>query len=213
MRTWGIVVAAGSGSRFGGPKHVLELDGRPLWVWARDALLEGGVDEVTVVGPVPGGVAGGTRRQDSVAAGLAEVPAGIEVIAVHDAARPLASSGLVGRLLEALDAGDAHGVVPAVPVSDTIKVVDADRIVSTLDRHSLVAVQTPQVFRAEWLRRAHGSAAGDATDDAAMVEAIGGTVITVPGEPAALKITYPGDVRAAVQHLEVGMLQEPGRSS
>jgi len=202
MRTWGIVVAAGSGSRFGGPKHQLKLDDRPLWVWARDALIDGGAEQVTLVGPVPGGVAGGVRRQDSVAAGLAEVPDGVDVIAVHDAARPLASPDLVLRLIDALASPEVHGAVPVVPVRDTIKQVESGRVVATLDRSSLVAVQTPQVFRAEWLRRAHASVVGSATDDAAMVEAIGGTVVTVPGEPAAVKITYPDDVVVALRHLE-----------
>lgn len=202
MTTWGIVLAAGRGSRFGGAKHELELEGHPLWAWARDALLEGGVDDVVLVGPVPGGVAGGVRRQDSVRAGLEAVPASAQVIAVHDAARPLASPSMISRLIETVVSGAADGVVPVLPVRDTIKQVEDDRIVATLDRHGLVAAQTPQVFRAEWLRRAHLTVTGDATDDASMVESIGGTVITAPGEPAATKITYPEDVVVALHHLE-----------
>lgn len=202
MSTWGIVVAAGRGTRFGGAKHELELEGHPLWAWARDALLEAGADDVVLVGPVPGGVAGGVRRQDSVAAGLSAVPGSADIVAVHDAARPLAGPAMIARLIDLVRSGAADGVVPVIPVRDTIKRVQGDRIVATLDREGLVAAQTPQVFRASWLRRAHREVTGDATDDASMVESIGGSVITAPGEPAAMKITYPEDVVTALHHLE-----------
>ena len=200
---WGIVVAAGTGSRFGGNKHVAELAGRPLWQWASDALISAGAAGVIIVGPVPGGVAGGPRRQDSVANGLAQVPDDVELIAVHDAARPLASADLVRGMRRALASSAADGVVPTMPVRDTMKEVDdAGRIVRTLDRSALVAVQTPQLFRAASLRAAHRDVVGDATDDASMIELTGGTVITVPGEASALKITYPEDMVVAQHYLE-----------
>ena len=89
---WGIVVAGGSGLRFGGPKHSMELQGKPLWSWGRDMLVDAGVSHVVVVGPVPGGIPGGNRRRDSVAAGLAEIPDDVDYVIVHDAARPLANT-------------------------------------------------------------------------------------------------------------------------
>ena len=204
MTTWGIVVAAGAGTRFGGDKQLVEIGDRALWEWARDSLLDGGVDGVVVVGDVEGGVAGGTRRQDSVAEGLRHVPPDADVIAVHDAARPLAPARLVTRLLSALGDVELAGAIPVVPLRDTVKTVHGDRVVGTPDRSSLVAVQTPQVFRAEWLRRAHIEVSAEVTDDAAMVEAIGGVIGTVSGEAAAFKITYPEDLVQARAHLEAG---------
>ena len=199
---WAIVVAAGGGSRFGGAKHDHELDGRPLWQWGRDALLEGGAASVVVVGPVEGGVPGGRRRQDSVANGLAVVPTEVEYVAIHDAARPLASALLVEDMHRLLIASDMDGVVPVVPLQDTVKEVAESRVVRrTLDRTQLVAVQTPQMFRADVLRAAHGAYVGDATDDAAMVEAMGGSVMTMAGERTALKITYPEDMVMARHYL------------
>ena len=198
---WGIVAAAGSGSRFGGRKQEATLDGRPLWEWARDALLDGGAAQVVVVG-AEGGVPGGAQRRDSVAAGLAEVPAGADLIAVHDAARPLASARLVKTLTEALRTEGAQGAVPALPIADTVKQIKGNLVVATPDRAALAAAQTPQVFQAEALREAHARYPGPATDDAAMVEALGGRVVTVPGERAALKITFPEDLAAARAWLE-----------
>ena len=204
MSIWGVVVAAGTGSRFGGAKHEVDLGGRALWEWARDALVDSGADGVVVVGPVPGGVPGGDRRQDSVAAGLAHVPSGAAVISVHDAARPLAPAGMIKRMYTELNIAQVDGVVPVLTIQDTIKEVDGPRIARTLDRTRLVAAQTPQVFRAHSLRRAHAEIDRDATDDAAMVEAIGGVVIVVPGERAAMKITYPEDLIVAEAFLDTG---------
>ena len=200
---WGIVAAAGSGSRFGGGKQEAVLGGRPLWVWARDLLLEAGAREVVVVGTEEG-VPGGRERRDSVAAGLAAVPEEAEVIAVHDAARPLASPRLAAALLVILEDEEADGAVPALPPVDTIKEVSGGRVVRTLDRQALAAVQTPQVFRAEILRRAHAEYEGPATDDAAMVEAVGGRVVVIPGERRAMKITYPEDLALAEGLLRTG---------
>ena len=142
---------------------------------------------------------GGATRADSVRCGLAAVPDDAEVIVVHDAARPLASPALFDAVIDAVTDGGADGAVPGVPPSDTIKAVDeSGRVTSTLDRATLVAVQTPQAFRAAVLRRAHAEAApAGVTDDAMLVEALGGTVLVVPGEPGNLKITDPDDLGAA----------------
>jgi len=199
---WGIVVAGGTGLRFGGPKHSMELGGRPLWAWGRDTLVDAGVSHVIVVGPVPGGVPGGNRRRDSVLAGLSEVPDEIEYVVVHDAARPLAKKEMVEALIDTLLTRDIDGVVPAVPVRDTLKEVDDKDVVSrTLPRDHCVAVQTPQGFATKALRAAHAATEGSYTDDAAMVEENGGRVVVIPGDPRNMKVTFPEDlavVRALV---------------
>ncbi len=195
MNAWGIVVAAGSGSRFGRPKHELVLRGRPLWEWARRSLLEGGVAKVVVVGSVPGGIPGGDRRRDSVAAGLAVIPDSVSAVVVHDAARPLAGSELVVRVLARLAVGDVAGVVPGVPVRDTLKRVEGDRVVMTVDRDPLISVQTPQAFLVAALRAAHASDDADASDDASLLERAGEPIAWVPGDPGNLKVTYPADLQ------------------
>ncbi|MDE0708989.1 MAG: IspD/TarI family cytidylyltransferase [bacterium] len=200
MDIWGVVVAAGRGVRFGAPKHATRLAGRPLWQWARDALLESGARGVVVVGDVPGGVEGGSERHLSVARGIEELDPEATVIAVHDAARPLASPALMKRMYRVLAESGADGVVPVLPVADALKRVDADgdRIVDTIDRQGVACAQTPQVFRADVLRRAHAHhAEGAPPDDASMVEALGGRVMAVAGERSAMKVTYPEDLMLA----------------
>jgi 2-C-methyl-D-erythritol 4-phosphate cytidylyltransferase len=202
---WAIVVAGGSGSRFGDnvPKQFLELGDVRLIDWA---LAAAGAACTGVVAVLPAvhldatlpagvvGVAGGPTRSASVRAGLAAVPADAAVIVVHDAARPLAGPALFERVIAAVRAG-ADGAVPGVPVADTIKRVDPSTglVLETLDRPALRAVQTPQAFAAAVLRRAHAGE-DDATDDAALVEAAGGRVVVVDGDPANLKITGPDDL-------------------
>ena len=213
-RVWSIVVAGGSGRRFGQPKQYALLAGRPVLEWAVEACRPFS-DGVVLVTPADGDdpdpygadsmVPGGATRADSVRSGLAAVPADADVIVVHDAVRPLATANLFAAVIAAVTEGGADGAVPGVPVNDTIKVMDeARRVTRTLDRASLVAVQTPQAFRAAALRRAHesagGAAAGDGgapTDDAMVVEVHGGTVRVVDGEPDNLKITTPADLGAA----------------
>ena len=125
------------------------------------------------------------------------------MIIVHDAARPLASDALFRAVIAAVATGGADAAVPGLPLSDTIKVVDgAQTVTATLDRSALVAVQTPQAFSAELLRRAHAGGA-EATDDAALLEALGATVRVVPGDPRNLKITTPADLGTA-EHLVRG---------
>lgn len=204
MTVWGVLVAGGVGARFGGPKHSVLLQGRPLWQWGRDALLEGGVDDVVLVGDIPGGVPGGPRRRDSVAAGLARVSDDVEYVLIHDAARPLASSTLVHRVIERLQRGDVEGVIPALAVGDTIKEVADGIVVATIPRASLYAAQTPQGFVMSALRAAHRAHDRDATDDAELVEANGGVIAVVDGETAAMKVTHPQDLAVAAMLVDEG---------
>ena len=210
-QVWAVVVAGGSGQRFGRLKQFALLADRPVVEWAVAACRPSSSGVVLVVPPgTPDAVRygadliveGGATRAESVGRGLAAVPAEAEVIVVHDAARPLAADALFRAVIERVAAGDADGAIPGVPVRDTIKVVDGtDTVTATLDRSVLVAVQTPQAFGADVLRRAHAQAdVGEATDDAALVEALGATVRVVPGDPRNLKITTPADLGLA-EHL------------
>jgi 2-C-methyl-D-erythritol 4-phosphate cytidylyltransferase len=199
---WAIVVAGGIGSRFGTdtPKQFRDLGGRRMLDWSLAAAGKT-CDGVVAVLPAdrlePGAVAGGASRSASVRAGLAAVPDDAEVIVVHDAVRPLAGPELFDRVVAAVRAG-ADGAVPGIPVADTIKQVDPDgiRVIETLARAALRAVQTPQAFAAQVLRRAHARGE-EATDDAALVEALGGTVVVVQGDATNLKITRPEDFAVA----------------
>jgi 2-C-methyl-D-erythritol 4-phosphate cytidylyltransferase len=197
---WAVVVAAGQGSRYGGPKQYEPLGGRRVLDWSLDAARAACAGVVLVVpadrvaGTEPAAdvvVAGGATRSASVRAGLAAVPGDVDVVVVHDAARPLAPPELFAAVVAAVGDG-ADAAVPAVPVADTVRRLGG----GVVDRDGLVAVQTPQAFRAEAIRRAHR---GDpeATDDASLVEAIGGKVVLVPGLAANRKITTPDDLVAA----------------
>ncbi|WP_392544188.1 2-C-methyl-D-erythritol 4-phosphate cytidylyltransferase [Oryzobacter telluris] len=219
-----VVVAAGSGSRLGAdvPKAFVRLAGRPLVAHALEAVAgTGGVASVVVVVPVelldPSGphwsgvslppsatvVAGGADRTASVAAGLAALGPGCDVVLVHDAARCLTPVAVFERVVAAVRAG-ADGVVPGVAVVDTVKVVDTDGFVTaTPERESLRAVQTPQGFRPEVLRAAHAGGVV-ATDDAGLVEALGHRVLVVEGDPLALKVTTPADLALAERLLAGG---------
>lgn len=167
------------------------------------------VDDVARDHPEVTVVAGGAERSDSVRAGLAACPEA-ELVLVHDAARCLTPPALFASVVAALRAG-AVAVVPGLPVADTLKRVDdAGRVLDTPDRSVLRAVQTPQGFSAEVLRRAHASG-GDATDDAGLVEALGEPVIVVPGDPLALKITTRFDL-AVAEHLVAEQLVAEGDS-
>ncbi len=201
---WTIIVAGGGGRRYGGAKQFERLGpGRVLDLAVATARQAS--DGVVVVVPAEvavteGGVAGGSTRAESVRNGLAAVPAAATIVCVHDAARPLATAELFRRVVDAVAAGN-DGVVPAVPVTDTIKLVDDDgAVVDTPPRERLVAVQTPQGFRATVLRRAHATGL-DGTDDASLVERVGGRVITVPGEAWNDKITTPEDLARAREWL------------
>jgi 2-C-methyl-D-erythritol 4-phosphate cytidylyltransferase len=198
-----IIVAAGTSSRFGRLKQFESLGGRQVLEWSVAAARSVAAGLVLVV-PDEAGVAhhwadavvcGGSTRAASVRAGLDAVPADAEVVVVHDAARPLAGTQLFHAVVDAIAPG-VDAAVPGLPVTETVKQVDGDRVVSTLDRSQLVAVQTPQAFRAGPLRAAHQTG-GEATDDAALVEDAGGTVVVVPGDPRNLKLTGPSDLVVA----------------
>ena len=217
---WTIVLAAGSGRRYGSaPKQYEQLGGERV-IDRSLAIARAAADHIVVVlargdeeigralvdeGLADVAVTGGAERADSVRAGLAVVDEDAAVVVVHDAARPLASAELHRAVVAAAHAG-ADAVIPAVAVTDTIKRIRHDGhgrsiVVETPDRSMLVAVQTPQAFRAEVLRAAHASGA-DATDDAALVEAVGGTVVVIDGEATNLKITGPDDLAVAHVLLE-----------
>jgi len=207
---WTIVVGGGSGRRFGTAKQYEAL-GDVRVIDCSVAVARQVSDGVVVVVPPEdadqeGAVAGGATRSDSVRAGLAAVPHDATIICVHDAARPLASVDLYRRAIEAVSEG-ADAAIPAIAVSDTIKVVAAGVVVSTLDRASLVAVQTPQAFRADALREAHAHG-GDATDDAALVESRGGVVVVVDGEVTNRKITVPDDLDWARRQIAIAGEEE-----
>ncbi len=160
-----------------------------------------GISNVVVVGDVPGGIPGGSRRRDSVERGLDALPADVDCVLIHDAARPLVSVDLIQRLLDRMADGDVDGVIPALPLVDTVKRVDGETVIATVDRSALVSVQTPQAFRLSSLRNAHIADEADATDDASMVERNGGTVVQVMGDAKNLKITVPDDLVVARAHL------------
>jgi 2-C-methyl-D-erythritol 4-phosphate cytidylyltransferase len=211
--TVAVVPAAGSGERLaaGVPKAFYHLDGRTLVERAIDGLLKSGVvDRVVVAVPADRTdraklilgrdatvVAGGANRGESVSRALAAVGAP-EFVLVHDAARALTPPDLVVRVVDALRAGHS-AVVPALPVADTIKAVDANGAVQgTPERAGLRAVQTPQGFTTELLLRAYQQAGtADFTDDASLVERIGGQVQVVDGDPLAFKITTRLDLMLA----------------
>jgi 2-C-methyl-D-erythritol 4-phosphate cytidylyltransferase len=138
-------------------------------------------------------VQGGATRSESVRAGLAAVPSEAGIVVVHDAVRPLATAALFASVVQAVMSG-ADAAVPGLPITDTLKKVSDDVVVSTIERSDLVSVQTPQAFRASVLRTAHAGS-DVATDDAALVESLGGTVRIVPGERSNLKLTDPVDLR------------------
>jgi len=217
-RTAAVVPAAGRGERLGpgAPKALRQIGGVPMLVHAVRALAAARSVDVVVVAAPPDDVAavealladhdvpaevsvvpGGATRQDSVRRAVQSLSEDVDVVLVHDAARPLAPVELVDAVAAAVRAG-ADAVVPVLPVADTVKQVAADRVVATLDRSVLRAVQTPQGFRRAVLAHAHALADGlDSTDDAGLVEAIGTGVATIAGSSEAFKVTRPIDLLLA----------------
>lgn len=212
MSTVAVVPAAGSGERLaaGAPKAFVNLGGRPMLEYVLSGLRDSGVVDRVVVAVPPNRtdeaklvfgrdaviVAGGSDRTESVRLALAAV-GDAEFVLVHDAARPLTPPSMIVRVVHALQSGHV-AVIPALPVSDTIKAVDANGVVlGTPERSGLRAVQTPQGFQTELLRRAYDRAAGLFTDDASVVEATGTPVQVVDGDPLAFKITTPTDLLLA----------------
>ena len=223
-----LIVAAGSGERLGAgrPKALVELAGRPLYEWSLDALRgTAGVERIVIAMPEhpdQGGarrfsvhaqappeivsVPGGATRSESVRRALGAAGEGDPVV-VHDAARPLVSAGLAEEVIAALERdGGADAAIAAVPVTDTVKRVEAGGAVTeTLDRGELWAVQTPQVFRRAALERAlecSPEQLARATDDAWLIERAGGRVIVVGATPENLKVTTAFDLSVAELLLE-----------
>lgn len=219
MSCGAVVPAAGRGQRLGGrDKALVPLAGRPALAWVLEALDRSGtIDMLVVVTNEANSAAvealccslsltvpvrltlGGAERALSVRAGIEALDPHLRFVLVHDAARPLVTPELIQR---AIEAAQRHGaVVAAVPVVDTIKQVTLDgRVVTTPDRASLVAAQTPQVFRLDWLREAYqrvGAGLATATDEAVLLERAGFPVYVIPGDPENLKVTTPLDVAIA----------------
>jgi 2-C-methyl-D-erythritol 4-phosphate cytidylyltransferase len=214
LSTWAVLVAAGRGERLGEdrPKAFAPLGKRILlaesverledsdWIdaivlvapqgWEEPAIL---LVEELAAGKVAATLTGGPSRAESVRIGVAEVTDEAAAILVHDAARPLLPEEVIGRLLVALGEG-WDGAVPALPVVDTVKRVEGERVVETLSRGELVTVQTPQAFVAPTLRAALEGEVSAASDCASLVEARGGRVKIVPGDPRLLKVTTPEDL-------------------
>jgi 2-C-methyl-D-erythritol 4-phosphate cytidylyltransferase len=211
LSVWAVLAAAGSGERLGAdrPKAFVRLGDRPLlaetlerldasaWIDAIVVAAPPGWEEPVILlaeelgcGKVSASVPGGATRAASVRAALAEVPGDAAVVLVHDAARPVLPEDVVERVLAPLAEG-WDGVVPGLPARDTVKRVRGDEVVETLERSELVLVQTPQAFVATALREAAG---GDGSDCASLVEARGGRVKVVPGDPRLLKVTTPADL-------------------
>ncbi len=225
---WGIILAAGSGTRLaeatgGERKQYLEYKGAPLFwhcarTFSRVAKLRGLVfvfppDELAAMekkvrqffrseelGLKWLVTAGGDRRQDSVFNGLRQLPTGCDGVLVHDSARPFVSARIITDLIDSLESG-AQGVVPAIEIADTIKKVDNNIVAETMIRSELRAVQTPQAFKTKLLIQAHEKALAEGwevTDDASMVERIA-EVAVIPGEAANVKITTPEDLKLLTQ--------------
>lgn len=220
MTTAALIVAAGAGRRFGGAKQFAYLKGQPVLEWTL-ARFEShpGVQRIVLVLPdendrkhyqlryskIADVVRGGERRQDSVWQGFRLLdPEETQLVLVHDGARPLVGPGLIDRVLAA--AADKGAAVPVVPVEDTLKETAGDRVVGTLDRTRLARAQTPQGFRYAVLLRALEAARADrfhGTDEAQLVERLGGEVAAVEGDPRNLKITTPLDLVLAEALLDV----------
>ena len=213
MSAWAVVVAAGRGERLGldRPKAFAKLNDRPLLAESLERLERSDwIDSIVVVAPpdweepvillaeelgcgkVVSVVPGGETRAASVRTGLAEVSEDATVVLVHDAARPVLTEEMIERLLTTLPEG-WDGVVPGLPVSDTVKRVDGEQVVETVDRDGLVVAQTPQAFVWPVLRDAAASGE-DATDCAALLERRGGRIKVVPGDRRLIKVTEPADL-------------------
>ena len=212
--TWALIAAAGTGERLGidRPKAFAVLAGRPLLAESLDRLDRcPWVDAIVVAAPpgweepvillaeelavtkVVSCVTGGATRAESVRAALADVSGDALVVLVHDAARPLLDDAVVERLLQPLSEG-YDGVVPVLPIPDTVKRVEGRDVVETVARDDLFGAQTPQAFLAPTLRRAYAGDLSEATDCSSLVERAGGRVAVVEGNPRLLKVTTPEDL-------------------
>lgn len=215
MSVTAILLCGGKGERLAGgvEKPLAPLAGRPLFTWSLEAFERAdSIQHIVVVGPakrlrdvlaasgvaprkVAAWVEGGRERQDSVAKGLHVLPEGTTMVAVHDSARALISPELIGRVVA--DALQHGGAIAALPLADTLKRSTLATIEATVPRAGLWRAQTPQVFRRDWFEAAHRNATGRATDDAALVEALGHRVHLTEGEALNFKITTALDLALA----------------
>jgi 2-C-methyl-D-erythritol 4-phosphate cytidylyltransferase len=214
LSVWAVLAAAGRGERLGSdrPKAFARLGGRPLLAESLERLESSDwIDQIVIAAPpdweepsilvaeeiaatkVSSAVTGGASRAESVRLALEDVPEEAAAVLVHDAARPLLPEDVIERVLAPLSDG-WDGAVPALPIADTVKRVESERVVETLPRGELVAVQTPQAFLPDVLRRALAGDVSGATDCSSLVEAGGGRVKAVEGDPRLLKVTDPGDL-------------------
>jgi len=222
VSVWAVLAAAGRGERLGSdrPKAFARLGGRPLlaeslerlegsdWIdfiviaapaeWEEPAIL---LAEELGAGKVSSVVTGGASRSESVREAMAEVADDAAVVLVHDAARPFLPDEVIERVLAPLSEG-WDGAVPGLPLSDTVKRVEGDRVVETLSRGELAAVQTPQAFLTSILREALRDDVANASDCASLVEARGGRVKVVEGDRRLLKVTSPEDLAVVEAWLE-----------
>ena len=222
MSVWAVLAAAGRGERLGSdrPKAFARLGGRPLLAESLERLEESDwIDAIVIAAPpdweepsilvaeeiaatkVSSAVTGGESRSESVRLALEEVPDDAAVVLVHDAARPLLPEAVIERVLAPLSEG-WDGVVPVVPLADTVKRVEGDRVVETVPRDDLVAAQTPQAFLADALRRAVSGDVSAATDCASLVESQGGRIKVVEGDRRLLKVTDADDLALVESWLE-----------
>ena len=208
-----IILGAGSGDRMGGIDKILtEISGLPAILHSVNAFLEVGIFQTTIVLANTDNIAdlkrhmtgakyqsvhvvlGGKRRQDSVKIGLDQIKSS-DYVMIHDGARPCVSPSLIRRGIMASETSDA--AIPVVPITDTVKMLNDSIVMSTLDRSTLYASQTPQVFRYTTISELHLTLTSDVTDDAAVIEIYGGNVSTFDGDPENIKMTNPLDIEIA----------------
>ncbi|MFC2166701.1 2-C-methyl-D-erythritol 4-phosphate cytidylyltransferase [Acidobacteriota bacterium] len=209
-----IIVAAGLGKRFGSPKPFAALKGKRILDHSLETFnSHPGISEMVLVlretsekafffdrfKKIKAVVAGGERRQDSVFSGFQQInPARGDIVLIHDAARPLVKAELIDAIIE--KAREKGAAIPVLPVSDTIKMINGDRVSQTFNRQGMFLTQTPQGFSCEILLRAfkgNGDNQDVYTDEAALLEKQGQDVFVVPGDPSNLKITFPEDLKIA----------------
>jgi len=222
-RVAALVVAAGRGRRFGSLKQFAPLGGKPVLAWSLEAFeSDRSVAEIVLVLPdkrlggqftavfrkITAVVKGGPERQDSVAEGFRRIdPRAVDLVLVHDGARPLVSRELIHRIIEKAEARGA--AIPVISIEDTLKEIARGKIVRTLDRTNLVRVQTPQGFAYELLKKALFRAERDrfyGTDEAALVERLGIGIFAVAGDPKNIKITTPHDLKMAEAILDARLV-------
>ena len=208
-----IILGAGSGDRMGGIDKILtEISGLPAILHSVNAFLEVGIFRTTVVLANTDNIAqlqylmsgpefksvhvvlGGDRRQDSVQIGLDQIKS-TDYVMIHDGARPCVSPALIKRAIAASETSDA--AIPVVPITDTVKLMDGPTVRSTIDRTTIFASQTPQIFRYKTITELHFTLTSDVTDDASVIEIYGGDVSTFKGDPQNIKITNPIDIEIA----------------